>query len=130
MTEIFPVNFNLNEFPTWSPEAAVFPVIATPLEKSPTVGLRCEFCLRLFSWDVAGNNFPVKQVFVTKTGKEQGRWGGGDPVWQCKICEGLGRMVTKSGQVKVLPKVPEATVADVKQRIGNTVFSKVQSIKW
>jgi hypothetical protein len=39
-------------------------------------------------------------------------------------------MVTKSGQVKVLPKVPEATVADVKQRIGNTVFSKVQSIKW
>jgi hypothetical protein len=131
--DLFPVVFSVSDFTeTYTPDPVQTPVSPASHERICDVGFRCEFCLRMYRVSFTGGewHFPVEQVFVTKTGLEASRWGGGDPVWRCQICAANGRLVTRSGMITVPPKVPEATASDVKNRIGNTVFSKVQSIKW
>jgi hypothetical protein len=98
-------------------------------EDHPTVGLHCAFCDHYYP-KLGSSMMSVKQVQVTQNGQEAKRWGGGELVWQCNRCSILKRKVTLDGRLVITVRVPEATVEQVKQRIGNVIYGKVQSTKW
>ena len=104
--------------------------IVTTEENRPIVGLRCAFCDKYFLELSSESFIGVVQVQVSKSGEEAKRWGGGDLVWHCTRCRSLGRKVTLDGRKMVRLRVPEATVEDIRARIGNTMYSKVQGTQW
>jgi hypothetical protein len=99
-------------------------------EDRPPVGLRCSFCDRYYPTFGSDSMMSVIQIQVSQNGEEAKRWGGGELVWQCKACSVLKRKVTQDGRKVINTRVPQATVAQVKQLIGNIIYSKVQGTKW
>jgi hypothetical protein len=115
----------LNQAPEGEREA----VLATKDERTSVMGLPCAFCghhHHKFGQDLDA----VAQVQVSDTGWEDKRWGGGTPVWRCGRCRELERQVTLDARRIVKTTVPQATVADVKTMIGDSVFGIVRRTKW
>jgi hypothetical protein len=105
-------------------------VLLTDGEDHPAVGLRCAFCDHYYTEFGSGSMMGVVQVQVSQNGQEAKRWGGGELVWQCNRCRLLKRRVTLDGRLVITVRVPEATVEQVREHIGNAIYGKVQSTKW
>jgi ubiquitin C-terminal hydrolase len=128
--QVFPVVVTSLEIPSLPAPGTRFPVSPQGSEAKPTSGLRCSFCDHYFTEFGTHSTSSVVQAQVSPDGFEQKRWGGGELVWQCIRCKKLKRSITKEGKKLITPRVPEATVEDVKRRISNSVFAKVAGTKW
>jgi len=91
------------------------PVVLSKNEQAGLVGLPCAFCGRFYRH--VGEE-GVTQVDVSKSGRVERRWYGGEFAWRCWRCIKLGLERALDGRCLIHPTMPRnITKAKMRERI-------------